>query len=271
MDDLTAAGYGDVVEFFTKYYSPNNASLVIAGDIDLAETRELVEKWFSEVPKGDPVDKIAVPTPEVTEEVRLVLEDDVKLPRIYMCWASPPAYAPGDAAADVTASILGGGKNSRLYKALVYEKEIAQDVEAYVDSGLSSQFIVIVTARKGHTLEELRGVIDAEIAKLQRTAPAKREVERVVNGNEVRFLESVERLNRRANMLNRYLYYVGEPGYFEKDLARYKKLTPNTIREYAKGTLPSSRRVLLSIVPAGSADLAASNSEPVDKKKEGVQ
>src|SRR5262245_25594837 len=113
MDDLTAASYEDVVEFFKKYYAPNNASLVVAGDLDLDVAEKLVRKWFAEIPKGPPVEKISPPMPALSSTQRKTMTDRVQLPRLYLAWLSPKQFADGDAALDVAAQILGGGKNSR--------------------------------------------------------------------------------------------------------------------------------------------------------------
>ncbi|NUM79012.1 insulinase family protein, partial [candidate division KSB1 bacterium] len=134
MEDLSAASYEDVVEFFQKYYTPANASLVIAGDIDPKAVKAMVEKWFSDV-KGRPKEPPqTVPPAYLNEEKRLILEDRVQLPRLYMAWLTPPLFSPGDAEMDLTASVLAGGKNSRLYKRLVYDLQIAQDVSAFQNS-----------------------------------------------------------------------------------------------------------------------------------------
>jgi len=141
MEDLTAASHSDVVEFFKKYYAPNNASLVVAGDIDFDRTRALVEKWFGEIPRGTAVEPVAPPAAILTGVQKKTLTDKVTLPRLYLAWLTPRFYAPGDAALDITSSVLAGGKNSRLYKRLVYDMQIAQDVSAYQQSGaLGSQF-----------------------------------------------------------------------------------------------------------------------------------
>src|SRR5215216_5362080 len=131
MEDLTAASHQDVVEFFRKYYAPNNASLVIAGDIDLDRTRALVETWFSEIPRGGPIEPIAPPPAVLTQVKRQTITDQVSLPRLYLAWLTPRVFAPGDATLDVVSSVLAGGKNSRLYKRLVYEEQMAQDVSAF--------------------------------------------------------------------------------------------------------------------------------------------
>ncbi|MGH7673907.1 MAG: M16 family metallopeptidase, partial [Gemmatimonadales bacterium] len=167
MEDLSAASYEDVVEFFKKYYAPNNASLSIAGDIDPAKTRRLVETWFSDVKTGTPVPPFSGPPAALDAEKRVVLEDRVQLPRIYLAWHSAAWFTPGDAELDVLANVLAGGKNSRLYKRLVYDLQVAQDVSALQSSSaLGSEFIIIATARSGHTLSELETLIQQEIDRL---------------------------------------------------------------------------------------------------------
>src|SRR6266566_688789 len=182
MPDLTAASYDDVVEFFKKYYSPANASLVVAGDVDTASTRKLVEKWFGDVKAGAPVEPMTIPGVALAGVTKKTITDRVQLPRLYLAWLTPPHFAPADAALDVVADVLAGGKNSRLYKRLVYDMQIAQSVQAAQNSqALSSFFMIEATPRPGHTIEELQNVIDEEIAKLQRETPSAHEVERSFN------------------------------------------------------------------------------------------
>src|SRR5262245_32907341 len=128
--DIQAAKLEDVRNFFKLYYAPNNASLAIVGDFDKAKVKSLVEKYFGTFKRGAPVPKPAVETPKITAERRAVVKDRVELPRVYMAWLTPAFYAPGDADADIAATVLGGGKSSRLYKSLVYDKQIAQNVTA---------------------------------------------------------------------------------------------------------------------------------------------
>ena len=259
MADLSAASQQDVVDFFKKWYGPANASLVIAGDVDAREVRAAVEKWFADVPKSEPVDPI-VPRPVVLrEEKRIVLEDKVQLPRLYVAWVTPPALAPGDAALDAVAAVLADGKNSRLYKRLVYELQVAQDVTALQGSqGLASTFQVIVTARTGHGLEEIRRLVDEEIAKLQAAPPSERETMRFQNRTEASFfdrLESVGGFGGKADQLNVYYFSTGNPDYFEEDLARYRALSPSDLQAAAARFLGSGR-VLVSVVPEGKKELA---------------
>src|SRR3954462_2612893 len=179
MPDLTAASYEDVVDFFKKYYAPSNASLVVAGDIDPGATRKLVEKWFGDIKAGPTPEPMTIPGAALTNVTKKTVTDKVQLPRIYLAWLTPPHFAPGDAALDMVADALAGGKNSRLYKRLVYDMQIAQDVQAYQASQqLSSYFLIQATARPGHTAEELQKVIDEEITKLQATPPSAHDFER---------------------------------------------------------------------------------------------
>ena len=134
MPDLTAASYEDVVNFFKTYYTPSNASLVVAGDIDPARTRQLVEKWFSDVKPGPAPKPMTIPGVALTGVQKKTITDRVQLPRLYLAWLTPRHFEPGDAALDVVADVLAGGKNSRLYKRLVYDLQIAQDVSAFQES-----------------------------------------------------------------------------------------------------------------------------------------
>ena len=253
MDDLSAASYDDVVDFFSTYYAPNNASLVLAGDIDFDGARALVQKWFGEIPRGADVVPVAAPPARLTGVTRKTLTDRVRLPRLYLAWMTPRHFAPGDAALDVLAAVLAGGKNSRLYKRLVYDLQIAQDVTAFQGSAAQgSQFLIVATARPGHTADELKAVIDEELAHLQREPPATREVERALNQIEASFYRGMERVGGfggKADQLNAYFAAGGGPDYFAEDLARYTVLTPADVQAAATEWLPLERRVELVVEP----------------------
>ncbi len=261
MADLSAASFADVQTFFRTYYTPNNASLVVAGDIDLAEARRLVEAYYGPIARGPEPPPQTVVSAHLAGETRLALEDRVQLPRLYLAWLSPARYAPADAAASALAAVLAGGKNSRLYTRLVYELQIAQDVDAFQDGeSLSGAFYIQATARPGHSLDELRTVIDEEIARLQAAPPTERELQRVVNGVESAFLDGLESAGDRADALNGYLTFTGTPDFFEEDLARFRALSPRDVSDAALSFLPLGRRVALSIVPQGETALALPGS-----------
>ena len=256
MRDLTAASYEDVVEFFQKYYTPANASLVVAGDIDPKTTRSLVSKWFADV-QGRPKQPPRTVGPvRLTQEERLIMEDTVQLPRLYMVWLTPRIFAPGDAEMDLVGSVLARGKNSRLYKRLVYELQIAQDVSASQFSGsLSSQFMITATARPGRTLGELEKVIQEEVDRLKAEAPKGREVQRTINQYESGYLSGLEMVSSKADMLNAYFMETGNPDYFNEDVSRYKAIDPEDLRNAALIYLSNDARVVLSVVPTGKHEL----------------
>jgi len=258
MEDLSAASYDDVLDFFRKWYGPANASVVIAGDVDTTRARQLAEKWFGEIPRSAPVEPL-VPRPVVlAEEKRLLLEDQVELPRLYLAWPAPAHFAGGEAALVAVGSILADGKNARLYRRLVYELQVAQDVSAFVDSAaLGSTFNVVVTARTGHTLEEIRALVDKEIDLIKSQAPTAREVERFQNQSEAQMLRGLERVGGfggKADLLNQYYFYTGDPDYFEEELMSYRALAPSDVRAAAQHFLGPGR-VLISVVPRGRKEL----------------
>jgi zinc protease len=263
MEDLTAASAEDVREFFRKYYAPQNASLVIAGDLDPADVRRQVERWFSDVPPGKAAEPIEAPPAALTGVVRESLTDQVQLPRLYLVWHSPALFTPGDAELDVVASVLTGGKNSRLYKRLVYDMQLAQSVVAFQASNmLGSLFQIVVTARPSSdphekVLERIKGIVDEELALLRKTPPAAREVQRVLNQTEASFYNRMERVGGfggKADQLNGYFTYTGDPDYFAEDLARYMSLGPADVQRALQTWLPPDRRLELTVVPAAGKE-----------------
>jgi zinc protease len=255
MEDLSAATHEDVIEFLKTYYTPANASLVIAGDINPAEVRKKVEYWFSDVKAGPKPPPLEVPPAELGSVVRETLPDQVQLPRIYLAWHTPAFYARGDAEMDVTGGVLGMGRSSRLYRRLVYELQLAQDVSAQQVSSLyGSFFLVTATARPSKeaadaVLARIVKIVDEEIEKLRTAPPDAREVDRVKNRIESMFLGQVETIDAKADLLNQYFMYTGTPDFFNKDLARYRALQPADVQNAVRQWLPADRRVELSIVP----------------------
>ena len=250
--DIQNAKLEDVRDFFTRYYGPNNASIVIAGDIDKVRTRALVAKYFGSLRRGPAVVRPKVVTPPITSEKRLVVPDRVELPRVYMGWLTPPAYQAGDAELAVAAQILAGGKSSRLYKSLVYGRQIAQDVDADQDSrALASTFLIEVTARAGHTPAEIEEAIDAELAALRDHGPSEQEVARARNQIETAIVSSLEKLggDGLADQLNHYNQYTGDPGYLAQDVAQLRKITAADVQRAARTWLQKKSRVVVAGVP----------------------
>ena len=259
MSDLQAASIEDVRNFFRTNYAPNNATITIAGDITAADARRMVEKWFGEIPRGPAEVQRNNPAPfTLSHDVYGTIEDRVQLPRVYDAWHTVRRFADDDAALDVLADILAGGRSSRLYRTLVYQKQIATQVAAYHDAlKMDGSFRLFTTARPGHDLNELQHEVDAQIKLLADSGPTPREVERVQNQTEAQFLGQMERVLGKADQLNEYQYFVGTPDYFQQDLDRYRRVTPADVQRVARQYLSSAHRVVLSVVPQGKQNLAA--------------
>jgi zinc protease len=252
-EDIQAVKLDDVRRFFRQYYAPNNASLAIVGDFDVAQTKKLVEKYFGTLRRGPTVPPIEAQTPKITSERRVTVPSRVELPRVYVAWVTSPIFKPGDADARIAANILGSGRSSRLYKRLVYDKQIAQNVSARQQSlMLGSIFQIEATARPGHTAEELERAIDEELAGLRASAPSAREIERARNTIETAIIGGLERLGGFggvADRLNMYNHHLGTPDYLAKDIQRYRAVTPASLQAFARAYLSADARVVLHAVP----------------------
>jgi zinc protease len=259
MQDLQAATLDDVRRFFQTYYTPNNATIAIAGDIAPSEARAQVQRYFGDIPRGPAVSRTPVPPVHLTADVAAVLEDRVQLPRVYDAWHTVKAFAEDDAVLDVVANVLAGGRSSRLYRRLVYDMQIATDVVAFQDgTRLDGKFEIFATARPGHELGELQRVIDEEVRKLADEGPTPREIERARNTFEAEFLSRMERVGGfggKADQLNFYNYFVGTPDYFQKDLDRYGRVRAAAVQRVVKTYLTGAHRVVLSVVPQGKPEL----------------
>jgi zinc protease len=270
MEDLSAASLADVSEFFKTYYTPNNASLCIAGDFDPTTVKKLVEKYFGPLPPGPPVDRMTSWIPTLDRVKRSVAQDNVKLPRLYYAWPSPAYYAPGDAEFDLLANALTSGKTSRLYKSLVYDQKIAQDVTAYQSSGeLGGTFNVIVTAKEGHTLDEIEKAVDAELQKIITAGITPSELQQAQTAWEARFVRSLQRVGGFggvADKMNEYNTYFGNPDRFQWDMERYTKATVADVQKFVKQYINLDKRVILHIVPEGDLKVAGTDFDRPEPK-----
>jgi zinc protease len=267
-EDIRAANLDEVKAFFQRYYHPANASLTLAGDIDVDLGILMAEEYFEEIPGGEKPDRLMVTTPVAPpEDVKLVLEDRVELPRLYLAWHSPALFAEGDAELDLVAEVLSSGKTSRLYRSLVYDQRIATEVAASQNSReLGSFFQVVATAAPGRTLAEIERAIAKEMANLVDKGPTAAELERCLAQAESHFLfrlQTVGGFGGKSDQLNAYNVFLGNPGYFEQDLNRYRHATTDVLREAAARYLKLTQRVVLSVVPKGRVALALPGSQQV--------
>jgi predicted Zn-dependent peptidase len=257
--DVEAATVADVRAFFERFYRPSNASLVVAGDFDPAEARVLVEKYFAWQPRLPPPGRAPLPAePRLARDIDIALTDRVQLPRLRLSWHSPALFAPGDADLDMAAHVLGGGKSSRLYRSLVFEKRIAQDVFAYQGSQmLGSLFQVGATAKPGHDLPEIAAAVTAEMDRLAADGPTDAELARARNTHLADFYKGLDHLQTRADLLNHYQHVLGNPDGVGRDVARYEQTTTASVRE-AFARVVAGRHLDLRVTP----EPAAAANEP---------
>jgi zinc protease len=265
-EDLKAARLDDVREFCQTYYRPRNASLAIAGDIDAERAVGLASAYFGDLEPGPETPPVNITPPRLAGETRLVLEDRIELPRIYIAWHSPALFGEEDAELDLVSEVLAGGKTSRLYRTLVYEQRIASEIAASQGSReLGSFFQIVATAAPGKTLADLERAIAAELAKFIAEGPSPVELERCMAQAEAHFLhrlQTVGGFGGKSDQLNAYNIYLGSPDYFDQDLARYRRADAAGLRAAAERWLGAGR-VVLSVVPHGRTSLALAGSQPV--------
>jgi zinc protease len=257
MADLSAASLEDVKNFFRKYYAPNNAAIVVSGDVRADSVKRIVEHYFGAIPRGPAITRPAPASFSLPRDTSLVLEDRVQLPRLYYAWHTVKGWHADDAPLDIAAYLLTGAKNTRLTKLMVYDKQDASNVRAFQNGArLDGDFRVVATARPGHALPELQHDIDSTLQRLAAEGPTERELQQARNSLEANFLNSIESVRGKANQLNSYYYAIGTPDGFQRDLDRLRAVTAadvqRVVRQYLLGA-----RVIISVVPQGKQELAA--------------
>jgi zinc protease len=256
MADLSAASLADVQNFFKTYYAPNNATLTIAGDFDPATVKQMVAQYFGSIPRGPQVKRrTTVPTVVIPRDTFLVLEDKVQLPRLFYTWHSVKGFSKDDAALDILAQILAGDKNSRLYKKLVYELQTAQSVSAFQDgSRLDGKFQIDVTPKPGQKVADVDRVVQAELDSLIGNGITPRELQRAQNVYKASFLNRLASVLGKAEVLNSYNYFVGNPDFVQQDAARYERVTATDVQRVAK-TYLGRPKIVLTVVPEGKKEM----------------
>lgn len=232
LTDISNYSMEDVTSFFKKFYSPSNACLVIAGDFDLNQSKDLIEKYFGEIVPEASADSPDSSLPPLNKNIFIERKEDVALDRIYLAWHSDCIYGQDDGTLDILSDILTGSKGSRLYKKLVIEKEIAQDVTAYQFSGkYAGHFMFIATAKPGVKLDSLKAEILNELDKIKKKGIEKKELVKSINGVKSNYIYSIQNIDTIADQLNSYNFYLNEPNSFMYDLRRYETVTNDHIKE----------------------------------------
>jgi len=257
MTDLSAASLEDVKDFFRRYYAPDNASIVVAGDVKTAEVQALVRKYFGAIPRGPGVVRPGPSPVTLTKDSTAVLEDRVQLPRLYLSWPTVDVLHADDPALNVAAYVLAGAKNARLTQPIVYEEQLASEVMAWQDGGrLAGMFGVLATARPGHDLAELQGRIDAILRRLADDGPTAAELTQARTALEARFYRGAEMVADKADLLNEFYAEYGVPDAFQKDLDRLRAVTAADVQRVVKARLLAPR-AMISVVPTGKTEMAA--------------
>jgi len=256
-EDLTAASLDDVKEFFRTYYTPNNLSLVIAGDFNPDEAKRLVEKYFGTIPPGPALDRPAKGIVRLDGEKVVEVNDRVPQERTYFAWHTPGYFQPGDAELNLAATILTDGLSARLNRALVYDRQLATNTVAFQGGQeLSGFFAMWVTARPGSSLREIEQVVTDEIARLAKEGPTQAELDRAKTKWEFNFVTGLERIGGfggKSDLLNQYNVFLGDPGKFDADFARFRGATADGVRAAVERYLNTRNRLLVRFHPEQSA------------------
>jgi predicted Zn-dependent peptidase len=253
-EDLMAASVDDVKAFFKTWYVPSNATLAIVGDFDVAEAKKLVDKLFASFPASDkPVEKL-IPPPKVKGQTLNVDDTFAKQRQVTFTWISPPNYADGDAELDVAATALTAEGRGTLYKTLVYDKQLATRVSAGQGGArFSGTFSITVTLRSDADLAAVEQIVLDEVRRLGKELIPEKELARVVASNESWAIRSLENVNARANALQGWNHYLGDPGKLTWDLDRYRKTTTAKIRAAIAKYLVPPQVVIVVTKPAAAA------------------
>ena len=252
MDDLNAASLDDVREWFNRYYGAANAVLVIAGDVEAADVRARVEHYFGHIPAGPPLTRQTEWIPELVGTHRLVMQDRVPQARLYKAWTMPRYGTLASNRLDLVAGILSEGKTSRLYKRLVYDEQIASDVNAFAfPMEIAGIFGVIATALPGHTLAELDAAIEEEIAAFLDEGPSDEELHRMVTSRRAAFIRGIERVGGfggKSDQLARNETYLDDPDFYKTTLARWNEARPADLQAEADKWMTRGQ-FILEVVP----------------------
>ena len=257
MTDLQAASLADVKSFFRTYYAPSNATISIVGDFDPAKAKEWVRKYFSDLPRGRSITRPQAKPPMLTAAKRMVFEDQVQVPRLYVTWPTVGIKSDDSFALNVLSSILTGSRTARLTKALVYDRQSAASASAFQSSNEQlGEFTVMITPRPGHTLTQLEASTDSVLDRLKREGPSADEMARALAGIEFSFVSGLQSNLGKAEILNSGSVYFNDPAYYRTNYAKVRSVTAADVKRVAN-TYLGTGRVILSIVPEGKTDMAA--------------
>ncbi|MCA9592562.1 MAG: insulinase family protein [Myxococcales bacterium] len=257
MKDLDAASMDDVRAFYTAFYAPSNATLTLAGDFEPKRARELIQKYFGPLRKRDkPAAGARTPTPPLAAARHVEVPETVELAKVAFGYITPPAYSKDDAALDVTAAILAGGKATRLYRELVVKKRIASDVDASLDSNqLASTFEVSAMVAGKHDAKELEAGLSSVLEELGKSGPTPAELSRAKRRLLVDLYDNLQLLNGpggesgRAGLLQRFNHYLGDPGGLPRYVRALENVSAADVARVVQTHLGAGHRLVVTTVP----------------------
>lgn len=252
MDHLDAATLEEFQAFNKKFYIPNNAVLVVAGDLEIDQTKEWIQKYFGPIKKGTPIKRETYKEEPITETIKATYEDsNIQLPMMVTSYRTPSMKTRDARVLDMISTILSSGKSSRIYKRIVDEEKMALQMGAFnysqEDYGM---YIVYGIPMQGHTIEELRAEADKEIAKLQNELISEKEFEKLQNIYESQYVNSNSSVEGIASNLATYYMLYGDVNLINTEIDIYRSITREEIREAARKYLNPKQRLELDYVPA---------------------
>ena len=264
MADLNAASMDDVKEWFKTYYGPSNVVLCLAGDIDLKTAKEKVEKYFGNIPPGQPVSYQKAWIAKRTGTHRQRVQDRVPQARLYKVWNVPPDGTPDADYLDLVSDVLSSGKTSRLYKRLVYDDQIATSVFAYVDlREIAGQFGIQATAKPGEGLDQIEKAVDEELARFLKDGPTAEELQRVKAQYAANFVRGIERIGGfggKSDQLARNQVFHSDPAHYKVSLQRVQQATAEDLKAAATRWL-SDGVYILELYPFPAFKAAATGAD----------
>jgi len=272
MEDLFNATVEDVKEFHSTYYGPNNATLVVAGDLNLEETKALVEKYFGEIPGGAPMQDMEPMLVTLNETKKLYHEDNfAKTPLLNMAWPTVEQYTKDAYALDFLAKVLSDGKKAPMYRVLVKDKKLTSNAFAYNRSReLAGSFRVNVNANADISLAEVEDAIFEAIELFEEEGITENDLERIKAGLETDFYNSISSILSKGFQMAFYSEYAGSPSFIEQDIANIQAVTIEDVNHVYETYIKGKPYIATSFVPKGSLDLMAENSVKADVVEESI-
>jgi zinc protease len=272
MEDLRNASLEDVKSYYEKFYGPNNATLVLAGDFDPDSVKQLINKYFGEIKSHGEVSPRSSMVPSLSSDKRLYHEDNfANVPEITMVWPVPQSYQKDAYALDFLARILADGKKAPLYKVLVKEKQLTSRVSSYNNSQeLAGEFYIIVRANEGKNLKEIEDAVKEGFARFEKDGITQNDIERIKATTEKSFYSNINNVLSKSIQLAYYNTFLNDPGYITSDLENIKAVTLDDVKRVYNTYIKDKPCVITSFVPKGQADVAAVNSVPAGIKEENI-